>query len=95
MLKTVSERRTVKNHQKMAENYTKKLGMKKYCRLASNLSYLLKIDLADGNLIIGLKHMKKNIDQYTYVGNLVIILATDYWTIGVNALLHSSSLVQY
>ena len=83
MLKTVSERRTLKNHQKMAKNYTKKLGMKKSCRLASNLSYLLKIDLADGNLIIGLEHMKKNIDQYTYVGNLVIILATDYWTIGV------------
>ena len=78
----MSERRTVKNHQKMAENYTKKLGMKKSCRLASNLSYLLKIDLADGNLIIGLEHMKKNIDQYTYVGNLVIILATVYWTIG-------------
>ena len=54
--------------------------MKKSCRLASNLSYLLKIDLADGNLIIGLEHMKKNIDQYTCVGNLVIILATDYWT---------------
>ena len=84
--------RTVKNHQKMAKNYTKKLGMKKSCCLASNLSYLLKIDLADGNLIIGLEHMKKNIDQYTYVGNLVIILATDYWS---NALLHSSSLVQY
>ena len=57
--------------------------MKKSCRLASNLSYLLKIDLADGNLIIGLEHMKKNSDEYTYVGNLVIILATDYWNIGV------------